>query len=117
LKLTQRAGRAGFDWADAEQVLEKLEEEIAEVRAELPDADPARLADEVGDLLFVTANLARKLGLNPEACLRQANGKFERRFNGVETRLAARGLAPQDAGLAEMEAEWAAVKLDERGPF
>ncbi len=115
LKLTQRAGRVGFDWADADQVLEKLEEEIAEVRAELPAADPARLADEVGDLLFVAANLARKLGLDPEACLRQANGKFERRFGSVEQRLASRGLVPQDASLAEMETEWAAVKRAERG--
>ena len=115
LKLTARAGRVGFDWADAGQVLEKLEEEMAEVRAELPDADPARLADEVGDVLFVAANLARKLGLDPEACLRQANGKFSRRFNAVEARLAARGVAPADAGLAAMEAEWMAVKQAERG--
>ena len=114
LKLTQRAGRVGFDWPDAVQVFDKLEEEIAEVRAELPAADPDRLADEVGDLLFVAANLARKLGLDPEACLRQANDKFTRRFNAVEDRLAKRGLAPTDAGLEAMEAEWVAVKLDER---
>lgn len=114
LKLTQRAARVGFDWPGPAQVLEKLEEEIAEVRAELPGADPARLADEVGDLLFVAANLARSLGLDPEACLRQANGKFTRRFEGVEQRLAARGLAPADADLVAMEAEWAAVKAAER---
>ena len=115
LKLTARAGRVGFDWADPDQVLAKLEEEIAEVRAELPDADPARLMDEVGDVLFVAANLARKLGLDPEACLRQANEKFARRFNAVEERLAARGLAPLDAGLEAMEAEWLLVKQAERG--
>ncbi len=114
LKLTQRAGRVGFDWPDAGQVLEKLEEEMAEVRAELPGADPARLADEVGDLLFVAANLARKLGLDPEACLRGANDKFERRFTAVEARLAERGLAPADATLTAMEAEWVAVKAAER---
>jgi ATP diphosphatase len=114
LKLTQRAGRVGFDWPDAGPVLEKLEEEIAEVRAELPGADPARLADEVGDLLFVAANLARKLGLDPEACLRGANDKFERRFTAVEARLAERGRAPADATLPEMEAEWVAVKAAER---
>ena len=118
-KLTQRAGRVGFDWPGADEVLQKLEEEIAEVRAELPgpgraEADPARLADEVGDLLFVAANLARKLGLDPETCLRQANDKFSRRFDGVERRLAAQGLAPADATLGAMEAEWAAVKRDER---
>jgi ATP diphosphatase len=114
LKLSQRAGRVGFDWPGPNQVLEKLEEEVAEVRAELPGADPARLADEVGDLLFVVANLARKLGLDPEACLRQANDKFERRFTGVEQRLAHKGKVPTDATLAEMEAEWVAVKAAER---
>ena len=114
LKLTARAGRVGFDWADVDQVLAKLEEEVAEVRAELPNADPARLADEVGDVLFVVANLARKLGLDPEACLQQANEKFSRRFNAVEARLAARGMAPADAGLAAMEAEWVTVKQAER---
>ncbi len=116
LKLTSRAGRVGFDWPDVAQVFEKLDEEIAEIRAELPDADPARLADEVGDLLFVAANLARKLGLDPEACLHQANEKFARRFNAVEARLASRGLAPADATLEAMEAEWTAVKQDERRP-
>ena len=80
-KLTARAARVGFDWPDAEAVLAKLDEEVAELRAELPGADPVRLADEVGDLLFVLANLARKLGLDPETCLRQANLKFYRRFN------------------------------------
>lgn len=112
-KLTRRAARVGFDWPDAASVLDKLEEEAAEVRAELPAADPARLRDEVGDLLFVLANLARKLELDPEECLRSANAKFERRFNTVEQRLAARGLAPADAGLDAMEAEWQAVKATE----
>ncbi len=115
LKITARAARVGFDWPDAPAVLAKLDEEIAELQAELPAADPARLADEMGDLLFVTANLARKLGLDPEACLRQATDKFSRRFEGVEQRLAAAGKAPADATLAEMEAAWVAVKREERG--
>src|SRR5215217_9177941 len=76
-KLTRRAARVGFDWPNAAAVLDKLEEEAAELRAELPDADPERLRDEVGDLLFVLANLARKLELDPEECLRSANAKFE----------------------------------------
>jgi nucleoside triphosphate diphosphatase len=114
-KLTRRAARVGFDWPDAAAVLDKLEEECAELRAELPAADPGRLADEVGDLLFVLANLARKLDLDPEACLRGANAKFARRFGAVEARLASRGLAPGDADLETMEAEWQAVKRDERG--
>ena len=113
-KLTARAARVGFDWPDAAAVLDKLAEETAELRAELPEADPLRLADEVGDMLFVLANLARKLGLNPETCLQAANGKFTRRFEGVEARLAAEGLTPEEAGLAAMEAAWQAVKADER---
>ncbi len=116
LKITARAGAVGFDWADAELVLAKLEEEIAEVRAELPGADPERLADEVGDVLFVAANLARKLGLDPEACLRQANDKFSRRFEEVERRVARDGLTLADAGLEAMEAHWTAVKRTERLP-
>ncbi len=113
-KLTRRAARVGFDWPDAPAVLDKLEEEAAELRAELAAGDRARLTDEVGDLFFVLANLARKLDLDPEACLAAANAKFERRFGAVEQRLAARGLAPADAGLAAMEAEWQAVKAAER---
>ncbi|WP_424812041.1 nucleoside triphosphate pyrophosphohydrolase [Roseococcus sp. YIM B11640] len=109
-KLTKRAARVGFDWPDADAVLDKLTEETAELRAELPAADPARLADEVGDLLFVLANLARKLELDPEACISQANTKFERRFNAIEDVLARQGRSPADASLEEMEAEWTAAK-------
>jgi len=101
----------GFDWPDAASVLDKLEEEAAELRAELAAAKPERLADEVGDLLFVLANLARKLGLNPETTLQAANRKFTRRFEFVEAALAAQGQAPADATLAEMEAAWRAAKL------
>lgn len=113
-KLTARAARVGFDWPDAEAVLDKLAEETAELRAELPGAAPERLADELGDMLFVLANLARKLGLDPETCLSQANAKFTRRFEGVERELAAEGLMPMDAGLERMEAAWARVKAGER---
>ena len=116
LKITARAGRVGFDWPDAALVLDKLEEEIAEVRAELVDGDPARLTDEVGDVLFVAANLARKLGLDPEACLRQANEKFSRRFRSVEQRLADKGLSPSSGELPEMEEHWVEVKRAEGQP-
>jgi ATP diphosphatase len=119
-KLTRRAARVGFDWPDAAAVLDKLEEETKELRAELKSspetADPARLADEVGDLLFVLANLARKLDLDPETCLRGANAKFERRFGFVEQRLVHAGKTPADATLEEMEAEWQAAKRAERAP-
>ena len=113
-KLTARAARVGFDWPDAAAVLEKLDEEVAELRAELAGADPVRLADEVGDMLFVLANLARKLELDPEQCLRAANMKFARRFGHIEAALAAEGRVPAEASLDEMEALWAAAKLGER---
>ena len=111
-KLTQRAARVGFDWPDAAAVLAKLDEEVAELQAELPGADPARIADEMGDLLFVAANLARKLGVDPETCLTQACAKFTRRFQAVERGLAADGLAPADATLDQMEAHWAEAKAE-----
>ena len=114
-KLTRRAARVGFDWPDAEAVLDKLAEETAELRAEIrPDADPARLTDEMGDMLFVLANLARKLGLDPESCLRESNRKFTRRFQGVEALLAEAGTTPAEVPLARMEAAWAAVKRAEK---
>ena len=109
-KLTARAARVGFDWPNLEAVLDKLDEEVAELRAELPAADPARLTDEVGDMLFVLANLARKLGLDAETCLRHANEKFSRRFNKVEDRVVAEGKTLSDSTLEEMEAHWQAVK-------
>ena len=119
VKLTRRAARVGFDWPDAASVLDKLEEEAAELRAELKpapnQAERARQADELGDLFFVLANLARKLDLDPEACLAGANAKFERRFGAIERALAAEGKAPQDVDLATMEAAWTAAKAAERG--
>jgi ATP diphosphatase len=110
VKLTKRAARVGFDWPDAAAVLDKLEEEAGELRRELSGADRARLQDEVGDLLFVLANLARKLDLDPEAALAGANAKFERRFSAIEAALAGRGQSPADSTLEEMEAEWQAAK-------
>jgi ATP diphosphatase len=114
-KLTRRAARVGFDWPDAAAVLDKLEEEAAELRAELPGGDPARLTDELGDVLFVVANLARKLGLDAERCLREANQKFARRFGAVEAGLAAEGRTAAEATLEEMEALWQQAKQRERG--
>jgi ATP diphosphatase len=109
-KLTARAARVKFDWPDANAVLDKLDEETAELRAELPNADPARLADELGDMLFVLANLARKLGQNAEACLAGANAKFTRRFGFIEAALAAEGRTPAQSSLAEMDALWSQAK-------
>ena len=113
-KLTARAARVGFDWPDAEAVLEKLDEEVAELRAELDQADPARLTDEVGDLLFVLANLARKLNLDPEACLRHANRKFARRFQAMEQRAEITGHTLADMSLEEMEAAWKIIKQNQK---
>src|SRR3984957_18350633 len=115
LKLTNRAARVGFDWPDADQVLAKLDEEIQELRAELSGADPARLTAEGGDILFVLANLARKLNLDPETCLRHANDKFSRRFNAMERDFEARAKALSELSLAEMEAGWQRVKAAEAG--
>jgi nucleoside triphosphate diphosphatase len=115
LKLTNRAARVGFDWPNADQVLAKLDEEIQELRAELSEADPARLTDEVGDLLFVLANLARKLNLDPETCLRHANDKFSRRFNAMENVFESQGKTLSELSLDEMEAGWQHVKAAERG--
>ncbi|WP_048859680.1 MazG nucleotide pyrophosphohydrolase domain-containing protein, partial [Acidisphaera rubrifaciens] len=112
-KLTARAARVGFDWPDAASVLDKLDEETAELRAELADADPARLADELGDMLFVLANLGRKLGLDPEACLQAASGKFTRRFDAMERALAAEGRTLPETDLATMDRAWDAIKESE----
>ncbi len=113
-KITARAARVGFDWPDVALVMEKLQEEISELQEELPGGDQARIADEFGDVLFVAANLARKLNLDPEVCLREATAKFSRRFTAVEARLAAEGRTPADASLDEMEAHWQAVKKVEK---
>ena len=109
-KLTARAARVGFDWPDAAAVLEKLDEEVAELRAELDAADSERLMDEVGDLLFVLANLARKLELDPEACLRHANDKFQRRFNAMEQAIGSTGKTLSEVSLEDMELKWQKIK-------
>jgi len=116
LKLTRRAARVGFDWPTPEAVLEKLVEETKELQDEIAaGASSDRLADELGDALFVLVNLARKLELDPESCLRRANAKFERRFRSVEQELARKGKTPADATLEEMEELWSAAKRAEAG--
>jgi nucleoside triphosphate diphosphatase len=113
-KLQRRAARVGFDWPEVVQVLDKLEEEFAEVRAELASgACQERLTDEVGDLLFAAANLARHLGIDGESALRRANRKFERRFRSIETALSAAGRDLDNASLDEMEELWQAAKTIE----
>jgi ATP diphosphatase len=116
LKLQAKAGQVGFDWNDPMAVLSKIREECDEIEAEIAAGNRARAAAEVGDLLFAAVNIARHLQLDPEATLRAANQKFERRFAAIERALAVRGKRPQDATLAEMDALWDEVKLTEREP-
>ncbi len=114
VKLQNRAARVGFDWPDAEQVLDKMAEEARELHAARARLGPEAVAEEFGDLLFAMANLARHLGVDPEAALRGANAKFTRRFAAIEAALAARGRRPEDSTLAEMDALWDAAKAAER---
>ncbi|MDR3422220.1 MAG: nucleoside triphosphate pyrophosphohydrolase [Xanthobacteraceae bacterium] len=112
LKLQAKAGRVGFDWNDPRAVLRKIREEADEIEEAL-DGDAPAVAAEVGDLLFAAVNLARHLRADPEALLRETNRKFERRFTAIEAALAARGKAPQEATLAEMDALWDEAKTRE----
>jgi ATP diphosphatase len=112
LKLQKRAARVGFDWSDAPPILDKLEEELRELRAELAAGDTRRIEDELGDVLFVVVNLARHLKIDPEAALRSTNGKFERRFRFIEDRLADDGRKPDGATLDEMETLWQRAKTE-----
>jgi ATP diphosphatase len=115
LKLQAKAGQVGFDWNDPRAVLAKIREEADEIEAEIAAGNNEAAADEVGDLLFAVVNLARHLKVDPEAALRQTNLKFERRFAAIERALAARGKAPRDATLAEMDTLWDEAKAAERG--
>lgn len=106
-KLGRRAAQAGFQWPDVTGALDKLDEEIAEMRAELAHgANRDEIAAEIGDVLFCLVNVCRYLQIDPEASLRGTNAKFERRFRHVERRLRERGRDPQDASLEEMDALW-----------
>jgi MazG family protein len=120
-EMSTRAAAVGFDWARPADVLAKIEEEVAELREAVERSGGARdaedrrrrIEEEMGDLLFAIANLARKLGVEPESALRQADDKFARRFTELERRFAARGESLQQAGLERMEEEWARVKASE----
>ena len=112
LKLQANASRVGFDWNDPRAVLRQIREEADEIEDAL-DGDETNAAAEIGDLLFAAVNLARHLHADPETLLRQTNQKFERRFAAIERALAARGKAPQDATLAEMDALWEEAKARE----
>ena len=114
LKLQKRAARVGFDWDDPKKVLDKLQEEAKEIVAAKDAQDPDALEDEIGDLLFVAANLARHLDVDPEAALRRSNEKFTRRFSFIETHLQAKSHSIENASLEEMDALWNAAKAHEK---
>jgi ATP diphosphatase len=123
VKLQDKAARVGFDWPSLRPVLDKVKEELAELEAEIAaagqgpgrDRSPAKVEEELGDLLFVVANVARHLKVDPEAALRAANGKFIRRFRAIEEKLAALGRVPAQSTLAEMDALWDEAKVEEKG--
>jgi len=125
LELGVRAGEAGFDWVNVEDLLDKVEEEVREIRRELkfgqekePDSDHSHLEggkikEEVGDLMFSVANLARYIRSDPESCLRSANQKFKRRFQSLEAEVMRRGKKVRECSSEELESIWREVKLQE----
>jgi nucleoside triphosphate diphosphatase len=115
LKLQRRAARVGFDWPDVPPIFDKIDEEMGELRREIAtNAAPARLEDEIGDLLFAVVNLARRLAVDPEQALRGTCRKFGRRFRHLEAVLAGEGSSPMERSLAELEALWQQAKTEER---
>jgi tetrapyrrole methylase family protein/MazG family protein/ATP diphosphatase len=114
VKLTKRAARVGFDWPSTDEVMAKLREELEELQHEIDVNDLPKARAELGDVLSVTANLARKLDVDPEDALRACNAKFERRFHHIEKVLAERGKTPDQSTLEEMDALWNEAKALER---
>lgn len=114
VKLQKRAARVGFDWPHIDHVIDKIQEEAAELVEARDTMSQSEVEEEFGDLMFVMANLARHMDIEPEAALRAANAKFTRRFEGVEAKLAAIGKTPAESNLAEMDGFWDAVKHDEK---
>ena len=114
VKLQKRAARVGFDWPSTDQVIDKIKEEAAELVEARATKTAQDVEEEFGDLLFVMANLARHLNIDPEAALRATNAKFIRRFEGVEAALHQRGKTPAQSDLEEMDALWNAVKRQEK---
>ena len=114
VKLQNRAARVGFDWPSTDQVLDKLREEMAELVEARDTLGEAEIVEEMGDMLFVIANLCRHMKIDPEAALRGANAKFTRRFGRIEDWLAEAGKRPADSDLAEMDALWDRAKAEDK---
>jgi ATP diphosphatase len=115
-KLTTKAAKVGFDWPDAAQVIDKIHEELEEVKDASSSGERDKVEDEIGDLLFAVSNLARHFGVDPESALRRTNQKFERRFGAIERGLSEQNKTLKDASLDEMEALWVKAKMAEREP-
>ncbi len=114
VKLSKRAATVGFVWPTVQDVVHKLHEEVGEMLEEVEAGDLDKVREELGDVLFVVANLARTLDIDPEDAIRYTNAKFVRRFKYVEQRLAERGKTPDQSDLGEMDALWEEVKAEER---
>lgn len=119
-KLQKKASKVGFDWSDAKSILAKVKEELEEVEEAFEHYEeggevPDELEAEIGDLLFVTVNVARKLGVNPEVAVNRTNFKFTDRFNKLESRLKAKGISLKDATMEEMDLEWDKARQEDQG--
>lgn len=114
-RLTEKAARVGFDWRGTDEVFDKLDEEIGELREAIAGGNKERMHDELGDLLFTIANIARKLDVNAEEALQSTNRKFARRFASMESRVHAGGRNIDQLTLEEMDALWDEAKAAERG--
>ncbi|MBW9053551.1 nucleoside triphosphate pyrophosphohydrolase [Rhizobium mesosinicum] len=114
LKLQERAAKVGFDWSAPEPILDKIEEEVDELRVALREGDKSKVSDELGDLIFAMVNIGRHVKADPEQALRGTNMKFRRRFNYIETVLDAEGETLEAASLERMEEIWQAAKAIER---
>jgi len=110
LKVTKKAAKVGFDWKDKDQIFSKLDEEIAELKAAIEEDDTSHIDEEIGDLLFVIVNLARRLDVEPETALKKTNRKFRKRFRFIEDALAETGTSLEDASLEKMDGLWNGAK-------
>jgi len=114
-RLTEKAARVGFDWRGTAEVFHKVDEEIAELREAIESGEKSRMQDEIGDLLFTIANIARKLDVNAEEALQSTNRKFIRRFESMESRVHGEGRNLDQLTLEQMDALWDEAKAAERG--